>query len=120
MKANKHHKQVGEVTDRGVLKWQGMMLTEHVKMLRDWENKENYMPQPKLDEYDMQLIHDEMDIAMKRQCYVIIHTWSDGKVTRHHGIIIDVNLATRILTYEDPFKSRTLIVDEIVSVNIAD
>lgn len=120
MKINKHMKQVGDIKDRGLIKWQGMFLNEHVKMLRDLAEEDKRMPQPNLDAYDMHLIQEEMDLALKRQCNVIIHTWRDGKVTRHYGTIQDINVATRILTYADPFKDRTLIIDEIVSVNSVD
>ncbi|TWT04585.1 YolD-like family protein [Planomicrobium sp. CPCC 101079] len=117
---NKHMKQVGDIKDRGTLKWQGMFLTEHVQMLRELAEEDKKMPQPKLDEYDLQLIQEEMAIGLQRKCDAIIHTWRDGEVTRHHGTIIDINTQSRILTYEDPFKKRTLNIDEIVSINLVD
>lgn len=119
-KINKHMKQVGDVKDRGSTKWQGMFLTEHVQMLRDLREEQNKMPKPNLDEYDLQLIFEEMDLALRRKCNIIIHTWRDGEVTRHHGTIVSINKKTRILAYEDPFKQRTLNIDEIVSVNMVD
>lgn len=119
-KINKHLKQMGDIKDRGSTKWQGMFLTEHVKMLREWETEQRKMPQPILDEYDIQLIFEEMDLAFKKQCNIIIHTWRDGEVTRHFGTIINIDIRTRILTYEDPFKQYKLNIDEIVSVNMVD
>lgn len=120
MKINKHLKQVGNIKDRGKIKWQGMFLTEHVQALRELAEEGMRMPQPKLDEYDLQLIQEEMDIALKRRCNVIIHTWKDGKVVRHHGTIVNINQQSRFLTYEDPFKKRSLNIDEIVSINMVD
>lgn len=120
MKLNKHMKQVGDIKDRGAIKWQGMFLTEHVQMLRELREEKNKVPKPNLDEYDMQLIHEEIDLAMKRQCNAVLHTWRDGEVTRHHGTIIDVNIATRKLIYEDPFKTHQIELDEIISVNMVD
>ncbi|WP_404336439.1 YolD-like family protein [Planococcus rifietoensis] len=114
---SKFRQHVGATTNPESKKQQGTMLTEHVNTLREVEN---YMPQPRLDEYDMQLINNEMDVAMKRQRHILIHTWRDGQVTRHQGKIVDINITNRVLTYEDPFKSRTLLIDEIVSVNSDD
>lgn len=117
-KLNKHMKQVGDIKDRGTLKWQGMFLTEHVQMLREWREEDKKIPKPNLDEYDMQLINEEMDLALKRECNIIIHTWKDWKITRHHGKIAEINLKRRELILEDPFKSHRLSLDEIVSVNM--
>ena len=118
-KINKELKQVGSIKDRGAMKWQGMFLTEHVEMLKQWREEDNLVPEPKLDEYDLQLINEEMDLAFKRQCIVILHTWKAGKVTRHFGgKIISIDIKSRVLIYEDPFKQYRLSVDEIVSVNM--
>lgn len=119
-KINKYMKQVGDIKDRGTLKWQGMFLTEHVQMLRDLAEEEKRTPKPNLDEFDMQLISEEMDLAMKRKCDIIIHTWKDWKITRHHGTITDIDIQRRVLILEDPFKSHQLNLDEIVSVNMVD
>ncbi|MGK7379786.1 YolD-like family protein [Planococcus sp. 1R117A] len=120
MKINRKMKQVGTIKDRGNIKWQGMFLTEHVQLLREWAEEDKRMPQPKLDAYDLQLIQEELELALKRRCHVIIHTWKAGKVTRHYGTIVEIDLQTRVLTYADPFKDRTLQVDEIVSINLVD
>lgn len=119
-KINKYMKQVGDIKDRGTLKWQGMFLTEHVQMLRDLAEEEKRTPRPNLDEYDMQLISEEMDLAMKRECNIIIHTWRDGKITRHHGMIDRIDIQKRELILQDPFKNHLLYLDEIVSVNMVD
>lgn len=113
-------KQLRGMEDQGNLKWQGLFLNEAVKMRREEVEEDKPMPQPKLDAYDMQLIREEMELALKRQCNVIMHTWKDGKVTRHYGTILSIDRDARILTYADPFKDRTLNPDEIVSVNIVE
>lgn len=117
-KINRQMKQVGNIKDRGNIKWQGMFLSEHVQMLRDLAEEDKRVPKPNLDQYDMQLISEEMDLAMKRKCYIIIHTWRDGKITRHHGMIGSIDIKSRVLILEDPFKDHRLNLDEIVSVNM--
>ena len=119
-KRNKHLKVVGDLKDRGSTKWQGLLLTEHVQLIRDWHEEDNYIPQPKLDEHDLQLIQEEMALAIQSKSYIIMHTWREGKITKHHGTIVEVDEKNRILKYEDPFKSHRLNLDEIVSVNLVD
>ncbi|MBZ5201417.1 YolD-like family protein [Planomicrobium chinense] len=113
-------KQLRGMENHRKLKWQGMLLNEPVKMRREEVGEDKPMPQPKLDVYDLQLIQEELKLALKRRCNVIIHTWKDGKVTRHYGTILSIDQTANILTYADPFKDRTLNPAEIVSVNIVD
>ena len=120
MKINKKLKVHGNIKDRGNIKWQGLMLPEHIQMLRDLSEEDRKSPKPNLDEYDLQLISEEMDVALKRQCDVVIHTWRDGEVTRHHGTIVDIDIQSRVLTYEDPFKMRRVNMDEVVSIAMVD
>lgn len=116
----KINQQLRVIKDRGTIKWQGMLLNEPVKMREEEVEEEKPMPQPKLDAYDLQLIQEELELALKRRCNVIIHTWKEGKVTRHYGTILSIDRDACILTYADPFKDRTLNPDEIVSVNIVE
>lgn len=64
MKVNKHMKQVGDIKDRGIIKWQGMMLTEHVEMIRAWYEENKHDVKPDLNEYDLQLLQEELVLAM--------------------------------------------------------
>ncbi|WKA51582.1 YolD-like family protein [Planococcus liqunii] len=116
----KINQQLRVIKDRGTIKWQGMLLNEPVKMQQEEVEEDKTMPQPKLDAYDLQLIQEELEWALKRRCNVIIHTWKEGKVTRHYGAILSIDQTANILTYADPFKDRTLNSAEIVSVNIVD
>ncbi|ANU10878.1 hypothetical protein A1A1_18615 [Planococcus antarcticus DSM 14505] len=118
MKGNKHLKIQGDVKDRGMIKWQGLMLTEHVELIKTWKEDYNKVAKSYLDEHNMQLIQEEIDLAMKRQCIVYIHTWNNGEITEHHGTISNVDIKTRILYYEDPFKNHRLNLDDVVSITM--
>ena len=120
MKRNKYLKTVGDIKDRGRIKWTALMLPEHVEMIREWYDKDEQVPKPDLNEDDLQLIQEEVDIALKRQCEVLIHTWRDGAIHAHRGTIEGIDARTRMLIYEDPFKKRRLPMDEIVSIVMVD
>ncbi|WP_052131400.1 YolD-like family protein [Planococcus sp. CAU13] len=119
-KMNREFKMQGDIKDRGNIKWQGLMLPEHIQMLREWYEEDQHVPRPDLDEFDLQLIQEELDIALKRKCEVLIETWKDKQIFKHRGVIEDINIARRELVYESPFGTHRLALDEIVAVTLID
>jgi len=75
MKGNKYLKVQGEIKDRGVIKWQGMMLTEHVELIRAWYEEDKYDVKPDLDESDLQLLQEELVLTAQRTCHVKMKSW---------------------------------------------
>lgn len=55
MKTTKHTKQVGAVSDRGLIKWQGMLLTEHVRLNRVFYEEQDQVPNDYCGEKSHQL-----------------------------------------------------------------
>lgn len=120
VKVNKQMKQVGNIKDRGAIKWQGMFLTEHVQMLRDWREEDKKIPKPDLNEWDLQAIQEELEIAMKRKCEVRIQSWKDDKFHYHKGTIEDIDFQSKTIVYDDPFGQHRLLVEEITAINLLD
>lgn len=115
MKMNKNMKHIGEIKDRGIIKWQGMFLPEHVEMIRAWREEDNRVEKPDLTDFDLQLIQEELEIAMKRRCMVKIQTWKDAQFYYHEGIVEDIDFRNKVLIYNDLVKNRRIPVGEIVS-----
>lgn len=115
-KINKHLKVRGELKDRGLIKWQGMMLTEHVQLLREWAEENKQDKKPDLDEFDMQLIQEELELALKRKCEVYLQSWRQGEFHYHRGIVVDIDVQSRTIKYEDPFGIHRLPVDELTFI----
>lgn len=120
MKPNKHLKFKGDLKDRGLIKWRGMMLTEHVTLLNEWYDEDNQDQKPELDEFDLQLIQEEMELAMKSKCTVKIKSWKDKKYHFHIGTIEKMDLSSRSIVYADPYGEHRLPFDEIVGVLLID
>lgn len=120
MKRNKYLKTVGDIKDRGQIKWTALMLPEHVEMIREWYEKDKWVPKPELNEFDLQLIQEEMDIALKRQCSVIIHSWKAGVIYKNRGVIQGIDARSRMLVYGDQWEKHRLPLDEVVSIVIVD
>lgn len=114
MKPNKYHKRIGDVTERGALKWQGMMLTEHNRMLQEWREADDDAPEPNLTEEDWRLIQENLEMALSMQCEVNVHTWKDKRVTEHRGRIERVDAMNRKLI----LSSGSVWMNEIVKVDV--
>jgi len=109
---------LSKVRDRGSKKWVAMMLPEHVKMLRDYNDELKQVPRPQLDEWDLEIIQDNIDLAMKRNVEIKIKRWINGMFKYNQGTIQWIDLKNRKIELEDPFSSFELPLDEIVDVTI--
>ncbi|MER2079421.1 YolD-like family protein [Psychrobacillus psychrotolerans] len=101
-------------------KWQGMMLTEHVAMLRGYNQELKREPKPQLDEWDYDTIQHILDMAIKSKADTKIKRWSNGEFIYNRGIVEDVDLHRREIELRDPFYLLILNLDEIVDATIMD
>ena len=108
------------IRDRGNIKWTAMMLPEHIGALRDWIDENHYTERPELADWDLQSIQEEIEIAYKRKCEVLIKTWKDGKVTDHSGAIEAIDLRSKYIALANPFATDRISVSEIIGVQCVD
>ncbi len=120
MKRNKQLKVVGDIKDRGRIKWTAMMLPEHVEMIREWYAQDNVVAKPELTEDDLQLLQEEIDIALKRQCEVLIQSWKAGVVHEQRGIVKGVDAKSRMLVCAESETQYKVPIDEVVAIVLVD
>ncbi|MGG0669874.1 hypothetical protein [Sporosarcina koreensis] len=60
-------KVLGDIKDRGKIKWTAMMLPEHTVRLRDWYAEDDLAPEPELNEDDMQLLQEELELHSQKE-----------------------------------------------------
>ncbi|MDN7227595.1 YolD-like family protein [Planococcus liqunii] len=113
MKLNKHLSVKGQIKDRGRIKWTAMMLTEHVDMLKKWQEEDRYNSRPVLDEFDLEAIFEEIQLAYKRQCDVEIQIWRDGS-EKFTGLITTVDLHLQKLHLDTGLHTQKLSFGEII------
>lgn len=94
------------------------MLPEHVKLLREYMEEQKKTPRPELDEWDLDIIQENIQLAMKRNVEVKIKTWRSGVFHTHLGKVTWVDINKRTIEMEDILTSFTLQLDEIVDVTI--
>jgi len=104
------------IRDRGNIKWTAMMLSEHVRELRKWEDQDNYIEGPELNEWDLQSIQEELELTYKRQCETLIKTWDSGRITRYYGIVEDIDLRRMCIALKNPLGTESIRVADIINV----
>jgi len=106
------------VRDRGSKKWVSIFPTELVTLLHEWRNEDNITKRPELDEWDMDMIQEQIGIARTRQCDIKITTWQEGLLNEYIGVIGEVNLSTRQIYLEQGPNNMKILLDEVVGAII--
>ncbi|MFD1929101.1 YolD-like family protein [Sporosarcina siberiensis] len=102
--------------DRGNIKWTSLMLPEHLLELRKWTNEDAYTERPELNEWDFQLIQEELELAIKRKGETLIKTWFDGEIIEHQGIIVKIDTFLKAIVLEETSGIRKIPVVAIINV----
>lgn len=108
------------IKDRGNIKWQGMMLTEHVDLLNEFNKEYRSIKGPVLDEYELTLIAEEIERAFKSKSTIKLTYWLDGKLLDDYGVPIKIDTINKKLVIDDPFGTTTYSFDEIVAASLVD
>ena len=92
------------IRDRGNIKWNAMMLPEHVKLLREWHEKDDYVEKPELDEWALQELSEQLQIAFKDHTQVELKIWEAERIFTVTGIISKLDDKKGTLYLEDGRK----------------
>lgn len=96
--------------DRGTIKWNAMMLPEHVKLLRDWQAEDQYEIKPDVDEWAQQELAEQLQIAYKNHVFIELTYWLKGKIYTERGYVEAIK--GQVLT----FKEKHLHADQLVRI----
>lgn len=78
--------------DRGVIKWTAMMLPEHVKLLREWQEEDVLVTQPQLDEAQLEQINANLQRAYIEHCPIQLKVWKQTGLYTVAGSIQKINV----------------------------
>ncbi|WP_082295021.1 YolD-like family protein [Sporosarcina ureilytica] len=104
------------IRDRGTKKWTALMLPEHVKLLKEWLAEDDYVEKPVFEEWELELLQDEIQLAKASESIVKIQTWKGGVVTSYQGKIKGINVESRQIILQDPFGIERLKVEDIIKI----
>ena len=106
----------GELKDRGRIKWTAMMLPEHIAELRVWQAEDSLTQNPVLNEFDLQLLQEELEIAYKSKNDSVITTWCAGTKNTYIGKITHLDSVKQLISVEGSFGNDKIAVGEIIEV----
>lgn len=92
------------IRDRGNIKWNAMMLPEHVKLLREWHEKDDDVEKPELDEWALQELSEQLQIAFRNCTEIELKIWEAAHIFTATGIISKLDDQKGILYLEDGRK----------------
>ncbi|MDQ0231876.1 YolD-like family protein [Metabacillus malikii] len=90
------------IRDRGNIKWTSMMLPEHVELLREWSETDNYQEKPELDEQQLEQFNELICLAMEEHHELKFTYYKD-----HYQ-----HTCTGYVHYIDPITKMLRIVHE--------
>lgn len=103
--------------DRGNIKWDAIMLPEHVEMLKDVFNEEEYKEKPILDEQQIMEINATLQNALENDLTVQIKYFADHDVHIIEGKLLTVDLFNGYLSLDDEGMTR-IAFDDLLDVTI--
>lgn len=104
------------VRDRGTKKWTALMLPEHVKELREWMKEDEIVERPELNEWELEAIQMEIEIAFRNDREVKVTAWREGHKEPYIGKISELNVNHRYLSIDSPFGIDRISVEDIIRV----
>lgn len=108
---------MNKVKDRSN-KWStSMMLTEHVEKLRDWYAEDNYVSRPQFDDWELEAIQMELELAYKRQTSATVTVWRNGRTDPYIGKISELNHRLGYISVDGPFGHDRIPVSDIIKVD---
>ncbi|QNK87725.1 YolD-like family protein [Sporosarcina sp. resist] len=104
------------IRDRGAKKWTTMMLSEHLVELRKWLKEDNNEERPELNDFDLEAIKEEMEVAYKRKCLTFVKSWGNGEIILHSGVMKEIDVDSMCITIYGPFGKDRILVKDIIGV----
>ncbi|MEK3888055.1 YolD-like family protein [Bacillus sp. FSL K6-3431] len=89
------------IKDRGNKKWQGLMLPEHVAMLKEMNNDYYKMSMLSLDEYQLEEIDEKIHTALEFHLPLKFKLWFDGFFEEVEGMLERVDEINKLLWIRD-------------------
>jgi hypothetical protein len=105
------------IRDRGAMKWTAMMLPEHVKLLRDWTEEDQYEQKPELDEQMIEEMNTLLCEAMEDGRELVITYYGHKRHQLLIGTIHRYDELNRKLHIIDKFgEAHYVPVDKMIDL----
>ena len=108
------------IQDRGNKKWTAMMLTEHVRDLRDWYESDNDVLEPHYDDVSLNALADDVNIAYQAKSNVRINYWKNKRSEWYQGQIIELLPNDQAIKFQIEDSISKLNLKYIIKFDIFD
>jgi putative heme degradation protein len=90
--------------DRGTIKWTAMMLPEHVKLLREWQQEDQFVEKLQLDDAQMEQLNTNLQRAYSEHRPIELKVWEETSIYMVSGIIKKINTQEQYIQLENGQK----------------
>lgn len=105
--------------DRGKMKWNSLMLPEHVGKLREWVKEDSLVTKPNLDEQEYEKIQQIMEQAIHQNNHIAITYFENNQLHQFVGKIMNYDELTRMFKVVNKCNDFARIANKaIVNVKI--
>lgn len=108
-----------DIKDRGIKKWQGFFMPEHVEGLKQMWIDEKKIQMPILDDYQIQEFEERIHFAKENKIPIEFTVYDNGFVEKITGIVHSVDqIKQRIKLILDFNEVEYILFSEIMNVRI--
>lgn len=101
--------------DRGTIKWNAMMLPEHVKLLREWKAEDEKTKKPEISEWQLEEMNLRLERAISEKLPVIIKIWHNHQIKMISGKISRFQPSTQKLHFE---TGETVHLEQLIELEL--
>lgn len=106
------------IRDRGLIKWQGFFMPEHVGLLKKNNKLDLKVKKPELDEQEFEVIGINVMDSLNYTLQVKVTTWQDGYFKKYEGIVCKVDYLMKYLILETENNNEQIMILDIVAVEM--
>ncbi len=107
------------IYDRGRIKWNSLMLPEHVKMLREWAKEETADAPKQIDEQQFEVMNKIAQEAIRQQKFIQVTYMDQRRYKNCIGMIRRYHPSTQAIEITNQFKETIYVpVEKIVHIHL--
>jgi len=99
-----------DIKDRGLMKWQGFFMPEHVSSLKEVWHDDKKEDKPSLDEYQLQEMDEKIHISMEYNLPLSFTIWMEGHTEEMVGVIHYIDRLNKQLRIKD-YLGNVILID---------
>ena len=99
--------------DRGTIKWNALMLPEHVKLLREWQAEEQWIAKPEIEQWQLEEMNHHLQAALTQQLFVHIKKWNNGTIISFTSKIKKYNPAVSMISFQN---GEQITMEQLIAV----